>query len=183
MLLYQYRKVDIMHIFIFAQIIGLISWGLLVYSYYKKDINEVLLYQVIGGIFEILHYFLLGAFSGLIVVILELIRDYSYYKTEHDKVIFILSLPVYFFIGYFSYNYLIDLLPVAASTIDGYALTNKKKIAIIGSIINNSLWLIYDLYCGSIIGVIAELIFIISNFYVMWSDNSKIKSKKIVNSI
>ena len=71
-----------MHIFIFAQIIGLISWGLLVYSYYKKNIDDILLIQVIGGIFEIIHYFLLGAFSGLVVVILELIRDYSYYKTD-----------------------------------------------------------------------------------------------------
>lgn len=172
-----------MHIFIFAQIIGLISWGLLVYSYYKKDINEILSYQIIGSIFEIIHYFLLGAFSGLIVVILELIRDYSYYKTDYDKYIFIISLPIYFFIGYFSYTKLIDLLPVIASSIDGFALTNKKRIAIIGSIINNSLWLIYDLYCGSIIGVIAELLFIISNFYVMWYDKNKIKNKKIVNSI
>ena len=172
-----------MHIFILAQIIGLISWGLLVYSYYKKSIDDVLLIQVIGGIFEIIHYFLLGAFSGLVVVILELIRDYSYYKTKYDKYIFILTLPVYFFIGYLSYNHLIDLLPALASAIDGYALTNRKKIAIIGSIINNSLWLIYDAYCGSIIGVIAEIIFIISNFYVMWCDNKKIKVKKIVNSI
>ena len=172
-----------MHIFILAQVIGFISWGLLVYSYYKKDIDDVLKYQVIGGIFEVIHYFLLGAFSGLVVVILELLRDFSYYKTKHDKYIFIISLPIYFFIGYFSYNHLIDLLPVVASAIDGYALTNKKHIAVIGSIINNSLWLIYDLYCGSIIGVIAEIIFIISNFYVMWHDNNIIKIKKVVNSI
>ena len=164
-----------MHIFIFAQIIGLISWGLLVYSYYKKNIDDILLIQVIGGIFEIIHYFLLGAFSGLVVVILELIRDYSYYKTDYDKYIFIISLPVYFFIGYFSYNHLIDLLPVIASTIDGYALTNKKSIAIIGSIINNSLWFIYDVYCMSIVGVIAELLFIISNIYIIWCDKNKIK--------
>ena len=164
-----------MHIFIFAQIIGLISWGLLVYSYYKKNIDDILLIQVIGGIFEIIHYFLLGAFSGLVVVILELIRDYSYYKTDYDKYIFIISLPVYFFIGYFSYNHLIDLLPVIASTIDGYALTNKKSIAIIGSIINNSLWFIYDVYCMSIVGVIAELLFIISNIYILFCDKNKIK--------
>ena len=164
-----------MHIFIFAQIIGLISWWLLVYSYYKKNIDDILLIQVIGGIFEIIHYFLLGAFSGLVVVILELIRDYSYYKTDYDKYIFIISLPVYFFIGYFSYNHLIDLLPVIASTIDGYALTNKKSIAIIGSIINNSLWFIYDVYCMSIVGVIAELLFIISNIYFIFCDKNKIK--------
>ena len=172
-----------MHIFIFAQILGLIAWGLLVYSYYKKDINEILSYQIIGSIFEISHYFLLGAYSGLIVVILELLRDFSYYKTKYDKEIFILLLPVYFFIGYFSCKHMMDILPVAASCIDGYALTNKKKIAIIGSIINNSLWLIYDLYCGSIIGVIAEIIFIISNIYIIYSDHNKIKNKKIVNSI
>ena len=172
-----------MHIFIFAQIIGIISWGLLVYSYYKKDINEILLYQVIGGIFEVLHYFLLGAFSGLTVVILELVRDFGYYKTKHDKCIFVLSLPVYFFIGYFSYNHIMDLLPVAASAIDGYVLTNKKKVAVVGSIVNNSLWLVYDMYCGSVIGVIAEILFILSNCYVMFKDNKQIKSKKIVNSI
>ena len=75
-----------------------------------------------------------------------------------------------------------DLLPVAASCIDGYALTNKKHIAVIGSIINNSLWLIYDAYCGSIIGVIAEVLFILSNIYVMWCDKNKIEAKKIANS-
>ncbi|MEE3342675.1 MAG: YgjV family protein [Bacilli bacterium] len=172
-----------MHIFIFAQIIGLIAWGLLVYSYYKKNIDEILKYQVVGGIFEVLHYFMLGAFSGLTVVILELIRDFGYYKAKNDKIIFILTIPVYFFIGYFSYNHFMDLLPVAASCVDGYALTNRKKIAVVGSIINNCLWLIYDLYCGSYVGVIAEILFIISNIYVMWIDNNKIKSKKIVNSV
>ena len=76
-----------------------------------------------------------------------------------------------------------DLLPVAASAIDGYALTNKKKVAVMGSIVNNSLWLIYDMYCGSIIGVIAEILFIISNCYVMFRESKQVKGKKIVNSV
>ena len=172
-----------MNLFILAQFVGIISWGLLVYSYYKKDIDDILKYQVVGGVFEIIHYFLLGAYSGLIVVFLELIRDYSYYKTKYDKYIFIISLPIYFIIGYYSYNYMMDLLPVLASCIDGYALANKKLVAVIGSILNNTLWLIYDFYCGSYVGVIAEVLFILSNFYVLLRDNNQIKDKKIINGL
>lgn len=82
---------------ILVQLLGLIGWLFLLTSYWNKDINKLLLFQLISGIFYVFHYYFLGAIEGMFVVAFELLRDYSYYKTDKDKYIFIATIPVYLF--------------------------------------------------------------------------------------
>ena len=130
------------NLILFAQILGIIGWLLLVYSYYKDDIDKLLYIQIISSIFYCLSYLFLGAYSGLIVCFIELLKGIGYYKTDKDELIFFVTLPVYILTAIFTYDGIISLLPVIGSIIDGFSLTKNKNIATAGSKISNFLWLI-----------------------------------------
>ena len=81
--------------FIIIQLIGLEGLILLVCSYYKKNTNKILVIQMLATLCYALHYVLLGAYSGFLICIIELLRDFTYYKTNKDKYIFLFSIPIY----------------------------------------------------------------------------------------
>ena len=153
--------------FYFVQLIGFIGLLVLAYSYYHKDTNHILLFHIIAAILFCVHYFLLGAYSGLLICVYELIRDYSYYKTDADNYIFIGSILVYGVSAYLTFTTVLDLFPYIASLMDGYFLTKKRTIVVIGAIITYTLWLIYDLYAKSYSGAITDAVIIISNLYIL----------------
>ena len=165
--------------FYFIQLIGFIAWILLALSYYRKDTNHILVFQIISTILFCLHYLLLNAYSGLLICIYEVIRDYSYYKTDADNYIFMGSVVVYSISAYLTFTSVLDLFPYIASMIDGFFLTKKRIIVVIGAIVTYTLWLIYDLYAKSYSGAITDGIIIISNLYILFFRK---EDKKIITS-
>ena len=71
-----------------AQVLGLISWLLLLYSYTKEDIDKLLYLQIFVAVFDVASYLLLGADAGMLICLIELIKSILYYKTDKDKMIF-----------------------------------------------------------------------------------------------
>ena len=145
-----------------------IAWAFLIGSYWKNKNDGLLVLQVISCIFFILNYLFLGAFTGLSVIIFEIIRDLFYIKLKNDKKFFCFTLPIYALIGYFTYDGFGSLFSIFASVCDGYALTHHgKKVVFLGLLVY-VLWLIYDIYVFSIFSVIAESILIISNLIILF---------------
>ena len=153
--------------FMLIQFIGLIACVLLIYSFYGKDTNHILYIQIFSTILFSVHYLLLGAYSGLLICSYELIRDYLYYRTDKDNHIFIGSIIVYGVSIFMTFTSLLDIFPYIASLIDGYFLTKKRVIIVIGGIVAYTLWLFYNLYVKSYSGAIADSIIIISNLYIL----------------
>jgi hypothetical protein len=166
--------------FYFVQLIGFIAWLLLAFSYYRKDTNHILVFQIISTILFCLHYLLLGAYSGLLICVYEVIRDYAYYKTDQDNYIFLGSIVVYAISAYVTFTSILDLFPYLASLIDGFFLTKKRVIVVLGAIVTYTLWLIYDLYAKSYSGAITDGIIILSNIYILVfrKDDKKIITSK-----
>lgn len=152
---------------IIAQITTIMGWLLLVYSYYKDDIDELLFVQIISSIFYCISYFFLGAYSGLTVCFIELLKSVAYYKTDKDDLIFLLSIPFYIILAIFTYDGFLSLLPVIGSIIDGFVLTKNKTIATIGSILSNILWLIYDIILLAYVAALTDGVLVISNIIVL----------------
>jgi hypothetical protein len=153
--------------FYFIQLIGFIAWILLALSYYRKDTNHILVFQIISTILFCLHYFLLGAYSGLLICVYEVVRDYSYYRTDLDDYIFLGSILVYGISAYLTFTTVLDVFPYIASLIDGYFLTKKRNTVVLGAIVTYTLWFIYDLYAKSYSGAITDAIIILSNIYIL----------------
>ena len=150
-----------------AQLVGIEGLLLLLISYRRKDTNQILVVQLLASLCYIVHYLLLGAYSGLFICFLEFVRDFLYYKTDKDRLIFLLSAPFYILVGYLGYNHYIDVLPILACLIDGFALTKRKKYVLYGSLIAYSLWIVYDIYVFSIPSILSDFIIILSNLYIL----------------
>jgi len=151
----------------FVQLLGLLAWLVLLLSYYRKDTNRILVFQIIATILYCVHYFLLGAYSGLFICLVEVICDFLYYKTDKDDLIFKISIPFRIFGGILSYQWFVDILPIAASIIDGYSLTKKKDKVVFGAIVSYTLWVIYDIGVGSWSCAITDSLVVISNLSIM----------------
>lgn len=170
-----------MNIWIFlAQFTGIIGWLLLVYSYYKEDIDKLLFIQIISSIFYCISYLFLGAYSGLLVCFIELIKGIGYYKTDKDNLLFLISLPIYVLIAIFTYDGLLSLLPIIGSIIDGFSLTKNKTVATIGSAVSNFLWLIYDIVILAFSSALTDGILVVSNCFLLLFGYSRIlKTNKL----
>ena len=98
-----------------AQLLGIIAWFILIISYWKSGSKKLLYLQITACIFFALNYTILGAFSGLLVVIFEIIRDYLYLKVKEPKKIFYISISIkkiisnifayYFLLIYYYFSY------------------------------------------------------------------------------
>ena len=153
--------------FIFIQMIGIIAWLMLILSYYRKDTDRILVFQIIGTVLYCVHYGLLSAWSGLFICACETLFDLGYYKTDKDKYIYIVSIPVRILGGLFSFKIWADILPIIASLVDGYTLTKNKKIVVIGAVISYTLWVIYDLFVKSYSGAITDGLVVLSNLSIL----------------
>lgn len=165
--------------FWFIQFIGIVAWLLIVISYYRKDTNRILIVQIISTVLWCVHYFLLGAYSGLFICIFEVIRDSLYYKTDADDYIFLGSIPIYLLYGIVSYTGIVELLPIFSSTIDGFTLTKKKKVVVLGAILSYTLWVIYDIAVKSYSGALTDGIVVLSNLSILFFDKGLLKDKNI----
>ena len=137
---------------IIAQILGLISWLLLLYSYTKEDIDELLYLQIFVAVFDVASYLLLGADAGMLICLVELIKTVLYYKTDKDRMIFWIGVVCYALIGMLTIDHWFACLPVLGSIIDSYGCSRDSKTANIASIISNALWVAYDIIILSFIG-------------------------------
>lgn len=157
--------------FFLEQMTSVIAWIFLIASYWKNKDDGLLFLQVISCIFFILNYIFLGAYTGLVVIIFEIIRDIFYINLKNDKRFFCFSLPIYALIGFFTYDGIWSLFSIFASVCDGYALTyHGKKVVFLGLLVY-VLWLIYDIYFFSIANIFAESILIISNLIILFTTN------------
>lgn len=153
--------------FILIQLIAVVAWFFLFFSFYRKNTNKILIFQVVASILYCIHYYFLGAYSGLLMCALSVIFDYAYYKTDKDKYLYLVSIPLRIVCGFFSYSSFIDILPIVASLLDGYILTKDKKTIIAGSIIYYGIWTIYNIYVMSYSGAITDGILLISNLGIL----------------
>lgn len=169
--------------FILIQLIGVIAWLFLTLSYYRRTTNKILVFQILGTILYIIHYYLLGAYSGVFICIFEVVRDYSYFKTNKDKYIFMASIPIYIIYGIISFSKFIDILPIFSSLIDGYSLTEKRKYVVLGGAIEYTLWVIYDISVLSISGAITDGLIALSNYSILLFKKNYLKKLKIYKII
>lgn len=157
--------------FLFVQALGIIAWLILVASYYRKDTNKILVFQTIATAIYCLHYYLLGAYSGLFICFFEVIRDFMYYKTDLDDYIFYGSIPVYIIYGIIGFVSFVDVLPICSSIIDGYSLTKKREAVVIWAVISYTLWVLYDIFVSSYSCAITDSLVVISNLLILFRES------------
>jgi len=161
-------------IIIIAQIFGVISWILLLFSYTREDIDELLYVQIGVCAFDVISYLMLGADAGLLICLVELIKTILYYKTDRDKEIFYVSFVIYCIIGLLTIRHWYACLPVIGSIIDSFGTSRDSKTANVCSIISNSLWTAYDILILSYIGAFNDIVVVLCNISVLFLGYSRL---------
>lgn len=156
--------------FWFVQGIGILAWLVLLVSYYRDDTDKILVFQTIATVLYCIHYYLLGAYSGLFICVFEVIRDYLYYRTDLDDYIFISSIPVYVANGFITFTGWYDLLPALASFIDGYGLTKKREGVVLWAVVTYTAWVIYDIFVMSYSCAVTDGLVVLSNLSILLFD-------------
>lgn len=153
--------------FVLAQISGFLAWLSLLISYYRKNTNKILVLHILSIIFYLLNYLFLGAWSGLFIIILELLRDLLYYKTDKDNIIFLMTIPFYIILFILASGDIIEIIPIVASLFEGFTLTKKKSVVVPGALIVYTMWITYDISVKAYTGALTDALIVFSNICIL----------------
>ena len=173
--------------YIISQIIETIALIVTLGSYHLKKKEKIFKGMCIANILEMLHYLLLGAWSGFAIKVIALIRNIFIIEKEYNrklrKVFFLyLFIGIYIVIGVLTFKNIFSLLPMAAAVIymivvwDGDELQVKKI-----SFLCYFLWLAYNICILSVMGIVSNIVALISTYiayknmkeYLIKQDNKK----------
>ena len=170
---------------LFVQVIGFAGTILFFLSFQCRKNQNLFRVQLLSYLCYTTHLLMLGAITGGVSYILNLIRSFclgsnnTFLKGKHMCRI-ICALQVMTLL--FTWDGWLSILPVAAniaSTIGGYT-HNPRKIRIAGMFINSPLWIVYDILVGSWAGVLDELVselsMVVSIFRYGWKNLDSVES-------
>ena len=69
----------------YIQLIGVLAFAVLVLSFYKKNANSIIAYQIVANFAYTVHYFLLGALSGAYISFIGIFRNIAIIKVKKHK--------------------------------------------------------------------------------------------------
>lgn len=153
---------------IFIQCIGFIGVLLFVISYQIKANKGLFVCQMLGCLMFCIQFFLMGAYTGAISLIINIIRNILLIKSKDwkwakSKIVLAIILIAFIVSTIVTWNGPISLLPFAsiAVTTLGYWTNNALKIRL-SQMIGSPCYLVYDVLVQSWGGVVSESIAIIS---------------------
>ena len=145
------------------QAVGLVGIATFFLSFQCRNNRRLFLVQFLAYVFLSAHMLLLGAVTGGISYIINVLRSAclaSKRKFAHSRSMCAVLCGMQLAALALTWNGWISILPVAANiaaTIAGYT-HNPRKIRVAGMFINSPLWLIYSIIVGSWAGILDEVI-------------------------
>lgn len=161
--------------YILSQIAAFIALIITLISYHLKQKKKIFKMMCLSNVFNIVHYLCLGAYSGCITKIIALMRNLFIVKKENnkklDKLIYlILFIIIYVISGILTYKNLYSLLPLISATIFMIVTWHGKELQIKKiAFYCYFLWLLYNVLIFSIIGIVANIISLISTFIAYYN--------------
>ena len=170
-------------LFTIGQVIGFIAFIISLIAYHRKKKNKILGNMVISNILNLVHYLLLGAYSGCITKVMAIIRDLFIIAKEKNKKLssywfLMLFILVYIVCAVFTYKGILSVFPILAAIIyivpiwNGNEKTIKKT-----AFFCYFLWLVYNIFVFSIAGIVSNVVSIISTFIAIINENKKVRKK------
>lgn len=156
-------------LFILAQILAVVAFGLTTLSLQFKKKSTILGMQIASNVAYMFEYICLGAFSGGITFIVGTIRNITYYILEKKKVkpnLIVLFIFIILFIlaGIFTYENIVSVIPIVAVIIwTIVSWQENTKWMRVGEAVICIMWIIYNLIVGAYIGIITEIIILASS--------------------
>lgn len=146
-----------------VQGVGYAALLFVVLSFQKKQRSTLLLVMLAGLLLFMLHYSLLGAWTGALMNLIEAGVVFIAYKkdtakwAQHPAWLYAF-IGLYVIFGVVSFKGWVDILPVVAQAFGAIAVwqTNARAIRFL-MLVPRPLWFTYNLVVGSQAGVVAEI--------------------------
>lgn len=150
--------------YVISQIFVIIQYIFLIATYQIKSKNKIIIFNIIACFSSAMSFLLLSAFSGCVMSLLGVLRNYLFKDDKEkdiNKLLIIIIMLILFTI--FTYDGIFSLMPSIATLL--YTLSiwqnNTKVYRIMGLPIEIS-WLIYHIHVCSIFGIILESFLLLS---------------------
>ncbi len=151
-----------------AQLVGYLAFVLGVVTFAQKDDRRLKLLLVVQSATYVVHFWLLGEPAASAAAFVTALRALAAVKTRSGWVcafflLFGAALGVRFVTSWFS------VLPVIASSIGTIALFNFSGLRMrLALFVATLLWLVNNVFSGSIGGSMLEASIAVANLYTMW---------------
>ena len=155
---------------VIAQIIGFVALFISLIAYHRKDKKSIMSNLVICNLFKLVHYLLLGAYSGCVTKIIAIIRDgFIIIKEKNTKLsnnLFLLFfIMLYVIAAFFTYDGILSMFPLVAALIYTLFIWNGNELVVKKTAFYcYFIWLVYNIFVFSIPEIIANILGIISTF-------------------
>lgn len=165
---------EITPIYILSQIFIILNYVFLVITYQLKKKEKILLFNIAAQTSAGLSYICLGAYTGLAMTIVSIIRNIVFIvnekkngvseKTTPNEILMLLVIfALIATLSVITFNGFLSLMSVFATMLYTFSVWQKNtKIYKILGIPVSILWISYNIYIGSIFGIILEIILMIS---------------------
>ena len=133
-------------------------------SYQQKTRTGLLVAKLSADVFWLSHYFCLGASGGMIPNCVGVFREIVFLNRKKHRWAGIFLWPVLFIavnwiLSFLSFDGWIDLLPIAASSAATVVLwIDRPRLTKIVLVPVSLSFLIYDIFVGSYVGIVNEII-------------------------
>lgn len=165
-------------------IFSILAFIALVLSICIKDRKESLFIQSLNCLFEAIYSFIINAFTGAILSIVNFIRTFIFIQSERiNKRIYLLILVLFEGIiitnCIFTWNGLISVLPTIGSIIRTYCLwQSNMKLVRISGIATGILYGLYYSYYQSWFIVMGDIILLVTSMISIYKNDIR-RSKNI----
>jgi len=142
----------------FAQIFGFLWMITILAAYLQKDDFTVKKLMLLSSLFWGTHFYLLWLYSWLAAVVIWVLRLLLSLKFQKSHKAFVLIIFVTIITWYFTFDWLLSLLPVVTSLSGAYSFFFLEKIKLrLAMIFNSSIWLLYHISIGSVSWMLNEV--------------------------
>ena len=151
-----------------AQVFGVGAMASLFLIYQQTTRKRMICAKLCADVCWSVHYLCLGAYGGIVPNTVGIFRELVFMRRDEKKWASRAFVPIIFIIinwciGLFTFSSPINILPIVASTFVTISLwLRKPMLTKLISIPVSIIFLIYDIFVGSYIGVVNESIAITS---------------------
>lgn len=164
-------------------IFSILAFIALVVSICIKERKKSLIVQSINCFFEAIYNFIIYAYTGAILSVINFIRTFLFInKSKFNKTIYLLILLSFESIivinCILTWNGYISVLPTIGSIIRTYCLwQSNMKLVRVSGITTGILYGSYYIYYNSWFMVLGDFILLITGIYALWKNDIRRKKK------
>lgn len=150
--------------YILSQISVVIATIIFALSYFTKNKKVILALGLVSIVFYMLEYLLLHSYIAVGANFLSLLRTIWFYindskNKKEDYVSLIVSIIAFIVVSIVTYTNPLDIIVLVASIIFTYAIWQQNIfIYRLLSVLASVCWVIYNIYCFTIMGIILEVV-------------------------